>query len=74
MLTIVFSIILFWAVWKIAVLGIKLAWGLFKFIFSVVLFPIVLIGIFAAGLVYIAIPVAIVAGLIALSGGKTAVA
>lgn len=74
MLTLIFSIILFWAIWKIAILGIRFTWGLFKFIFSVVLFPIVLIGIFVVGLAYIAIPVALVAGLIALIGGKTAVA
>ena len=74
MLTFIFSIILFWAIWKIAVLGIRLTWGIFKFIFSVVLFPIVLIGIFVAGLAYVAIPIAIVAGLIALITGKTATA
>ena len=72
MLTLIFSIILFWAVWKIAVLGIRLTWGIFKFIFSVVLFPLVLIGIFVAGLAYIAIPVAIIVGIIALITGKTA--
>ncbi|MCR5510135.1 MAG: hypothetical protein K6F54_04215 [Lachnospiraceae bacterium] len=74
MLTLIFSIILFWAVWKIAILGIRFTWGIFKFIFSVVLFPIVLIGIFVAGLAYVAIPIAIVVGLIALITGKTATA
>ena len=72
MLTLIFSIILFWAVWKIAVLGIRLTWGIFKFIFSVVLFPLVLIGIFVAGLAYIAIPAAIIVGILALITGKTA--
>lgn len=71
MLTLIFSIALIWAVWKVAILGIRLTWGITKFVFSVVLFPLVVIGIFIAGLAYLAIPIAIVAGLIALFTGKS---
>lgn len=74
MLTLIFGIALIWAIWKITVLGFKLTWGILKFVFGVVLFPLIVIGIFAAGLVYIALPVAIIAGLIALVAGKTSVA
>lgn len=74
MLTLIFGIILIWAIWKIAVLGLKLTWGILRFVFGVVLFPLIVIGIFAAGLVYIALPVAVIAGLIALISGKAAIA
>lgn len=74
MLSFIFSIVLLWAVWKIVVLGIKLTWGITKFVFSVVVFPLVVIGIFIAGLAYVAIPIAIIAGIIALVTGKTAIA
>ncbi len=45
-----------------------------KFVFGVVLFPLFVIGIFAAGLVYIALPIVIIAGLVVLFARKTSVA
>lgn len=74
MITLLFGIALIWAIWKIVVLGLKMTWGLTKFVFSVVLFPLVVIGFFVAGLAYVAIPVAIVVGLIALFSGNTTAA
>ena len=74
MITLVLGIALIWAIWKIVVLGLKMTWGLTKFVFSVVLFPLVVIGFFVAGLAYVAIPVAIVVGLIALFSGNTTAA
>ncbi|MCR5594998.1 MAG: hypothetical protein K6G12_04065 [Lachnospiraceae bacterium] len=73
MLSMIFAFALIWAIWKITVLGIKLTWGVMKFFFSIVLFPLVIIGIFIAGLTYIALPVIIIAGIIALIAGKTSV-
>ncbi len=74
MLTLIFCIALIWAIWKIVVLGLKLTWGIMKFACSVVVFPLIVIGIFIAGLAYVAIPLAIVAGIIALMAGRTATA
>ena len=71
MLTLILGIALIWAIWKITVLGFRLTWGMLKFIFGVILFPLIVIGIFAAGLVYIALPIVIIAGLVALFTGKT---
>ncbi len=73
MLTIMFAIALIWAVWKITVLGLNLTWGIIKFVFGVVLFPLLVIGIFVAGLVYVALPIVLIVGLIALIAGKPAV-
>ncbi len=74
MITLLFGIALIWAIWKIVVLGLKMTWGLTKFVFSVVLFPLAVIGFFVAGLAYVAILVAIVVGLIALFSGNTTAA
>ena len=74
MLTLIFSIALIWAIWKVAVLGIKLTWGITKILFSVIFFPVILIGLLLAGLAYIAIPAAIIIGLIALLTGNAKVA
>ena len=74
MLTLAFFIGLIWMIWKIAIVGIKLTWGLIKFMFSVVLFPLAIVGIFFTGLVYIALPIVIVVGLVALIAGKVVAA
>ena len=58
-------------IWKVAFLGFRLTWGLVKLMFTTVLFPIILVAIFIAGLAYIALPVVIIVGIIALIAGKT---
>ena len=58
-------------VWKVAFLGFRLTWGLVKLLFTTVLFPIILVGIFIAGLAYVALPVVIIVGIIALIAGRT---
>ena len=69
MLTIIFVVALVWVAWKMLVLGIKAAWGIAKLICTVLLFPVFLFVLVCVGLTYIAIPILIIAGLIALIGG-----
>ena len=57
-------------IWKVAFLGFRLTWGLVKLMFTTVLFPIILVAIFIAGLAYIALPVVIIVGIIALIAGR----
>ena len=57
-------------VWKVAFLGFRLTWGLVKLMFTTVLLPIILVAIFIAGLAYIALPVVIIVGIIALIAGR----
>ena len=57
-------------VWKVAFLGFRLTWGLVKLLFTTVLFPIILVVIFIAGLVYVALPVVIIVGIIAFIVSK----
>lgn len=71
MMTLLFMITVGWVVWKIAILGIRMTWGLTKFVFGLIVFPILVIGLFFAGLVYLAVPLLAVVGLIALLGGIT---
>lgn len=71
MLTLLFMITVGWIVWKVAILGIRMTWGITKFILGLVVFPILVIGLFFAGLVYLAVPILAIAGLIALLGGIT---
>ncbi len=66
MMTILFFIALIWVVFKLFVIGMKAAWGITKFICGVFILPVVIIGLFMIGLVYIAIPVLIIVGVIAL--------
>ena len=69
MLTIIFAIALIWIAWKMLVFGLKAAWGIAKILATVVLLPLFIVGLVCVGLVYVAIPILIIAGIIALIGG-----
>lgn len=66
MLTIIFVIALIWVAWKMLVLGIKAAWGIAKILCTVLLFPAFLLGLMCVGLLYIAVPILAIVGIIAL--------
>ena len=61
MLLFIFAILLLAVIGKLIGLAIKATWGITK-----ILFNIVLIALVCAGLVYIAIPVLIIVGIVAL--------
>ena len=69
MLTIIFIIALIWVAWKMFILGIKAAWGIAKIVCTVFLFPAFLIGLACVGLLYIAVPILAIAGIIELIAG-----
>lgn len=66
MLTIIFYATVIWVTFKLVILGVKAAWGLVKILLTIVLFPLVVIAMFLTGLVYIAVVVLILAGLVSL--------
>ena len=70
MLTVLFIICMLCFVGKLFFFGIKAAWGISKMLLSVVLLPLILIGMVAAGLIYIAFPVLIIIGVVSLIGMK----
>ena len=53
-----------WIFGKILFFGIKAAWGISKFLVTVVLLPLVLIGMVVCGLIYIAFPILLVVGIV----------
>lgn len=70
MLSLLFAICLIWVFGKLLFFGIKAAWGISKFLVTIVLLPLLLIGMAAGGLICIAFPILIVVGIVALVSSK----
>lgn len=60
MLTLLFLVCMIWVFGKLFFFGIRAAWGISKFLLTIVLFPVILIGMVVGGLIYIAFPILIV--------------
>ena len=69
MLSIIFLVALAWVTWKFFVLGLKLTWGIAKIACTVLLFPLFMVCLVGVGLIYLAIPILIIAGVVAMIGG-----
>ena len=59
-------ILMFMFFGKMIIFGIKAAWGLGKFVIGLILLPVLIVGVIAAGLVYLALPLLAIAGVILL--------
>ena len=66
MLSFLFTICMIWVFGKMLFFGIKAAWGISKFLVTIVLLPLILIGLVVGGLIYIALPILIIVGIAAL--------
>ena len=66
MLSLLFAICMIWIFGKILVFGVKAAWGISKLLVTIVLLPLMLIGMVVVGLIYMAFPILIIMGIIAL--------
>lgn len=66
MLTILFLILMFLIFGKLFLFALKASWGIVKILFTVVLLPLVLVGLLFAGLMTLAFPLLIVGGIISL--------
>ena len=71
MLSLLFAICMIWVFGKLLFFGIKATWGISKFLVTSVLLPLILIGMVVGGLIYIAFPIFIVVGIVALNSSKT---
>lgn len=60
MLILICIIALFIGLGEICWFAIKAAWGITKFAFSILFFPIIVIGMLIAGLAYLALPLLII--------------
>ncbi len=65
-MTIIFTVVLLWIVWKMLILEFKAAWGIVRVLCTVLLLPLFLLGMVCAGLLYIAVPILIIIGMIVL--------
>lgn len=72
MITLLFTLCLIAFVFKLVLLALKATWGITKVIFTIVLFPAFLIIMAVSGLMVVAFPILIIAG-IALVIRKVAV-
>lgn len=66
MLTILFFVLLFGIFGKLIWFAVKAAWGITKILFSIVFLPIVLLVLFFSGLVYVALGLLVIIGIVSL--------
>ena len=69
MLNLLFAILMIMVFGKLIVFAIRAAWGISKVIVTLVFFPLILIGLVLGGLIYLALPILLVVGLVALFKG-----
>ena len=69
MLNLLFAILMIMVFVKLIGFAIRAAWGISKVIVTLVFLPLILIGLVLGGLIYLAFPILIVVGLVALFKG-----
>ena len=69
MLNLLFAILMIMVFGKLIGFAIRAAWGISKVIVTLVFLPLILIGLVLGGLIYLALPILIVVGLVALFKG-----
>ena len=69
MLTLLFVVLLLTIFGKLLIFAIKAAWGITKILLNIVLLPLIIIGMFADGLTYLALIVLAIVGLVSLIKG-----
>lgn len=71
MLALIFMVLLFMIFGKILIFAVKATWGITKIVCTVVLFPLILIGMVVGGFIKIALPVLLIVGVVSLFMPKT---
>lgn len=66
MLNFLFTILMIMVFGKILLFALRATWGITKILFSVVFLPFVLVFLVLQGLIFIALPVLVIIGLISL--------
>ena len=64
MLDLIFAILMFIIFGKLLGVAIRTAWGISKIMITLVFLPIILIGLVLGGLLYLALPILVIIGLI----------
>ena len=68
---ILFTVAMIWFVVKVLCLGIRLMWNISKFFVGLILFPAILVFLFVTGVVYLALPLLLIAGVVVLIAGAS---
>ena len=66
MLSFLFTVLMIIVFGKLIGVAIRATWGIAKILVSLVFLPLILIGLVLGGLIYLALPILIVVGLICL--------
>ena len=66
MLTALFIILMFAVSGKMIIFAFKASWGILKVLLTIIIFPLFLIGLFFSGLVYIALILLLIAGIVSV--------
>ena len=66
MLTIIYSIVSIWVFFKLMGLMFKATWGVTKCIIGLIFWPVVIIAALA-GIIWIALPILLIAGIISMA-------
>ncbi len=69
MLTFLFTVLLLVFIGKCFIFGLKLSWGILKFLCYIIFFPIILIGMAVGGLIFLALPILLIAGIALIVSG-----
>ena len=69
MLNLLFAILMIMVFGKLIGFAIRAAWGISKVLVTLVFLPLILIGLVLGGLIYLAFPILILVGLVALFKG-----
>ena len=66
MFTLLFATLTFIIFGKLLIFAVKASWGLARILVTVVFFPLVLIVLVVAGVIYLAVPLLLIAGVVSL--------
>ena len=69
MLTLLFTILMFVIFGKLFLFALRACWSVGRILFTVVLLPLFLIILVAGGLIYIALPILVIVGIVSLLCG-----
>ena len=69
MLNLLFAILMIMVFGKLIGFAIRAAWGISKVLVTLVFLPLILIGLVLGGLIYLALPILFVVGLVTLFKG-----
>ncbi len=66
MFTLLFTILTFLVFGKLLIFAVKASWGLARILVTIIFLPLVLVGLVVAGVIYLAVPLLVIAGIISL--------